>query len=329
MSLRPEANWTARPPRDFVILGFSGWPRGLRALLFALGLPLYAATLAGNGLIVALAAADRALRTPMYFFLGSLSAVEVAYTLVLTPRTLAGFLLPPGGQPLPAAACAAQMGLFVALGGAECLLLAAMALDRYLAICRPLRYPQLVTPALCWRLLAACCAGGAVLALALTTAIFRLPFCRGRLVNHVFCDLPALLELACGDKALQERALLAACLLLLVLPLALILLSYARVLAAILGAGAAGAAAQGRRKALATVASHLTVAVLHYGCATAMYARPLEGRSPEQDKLVSLVYIYLTPLLYPAIYTLRNRDMQDALRRALAARRQAGPGCRG
>ncbi|XP_051846387.1 olfactory receptor 10AC1-like [Antechinus flavipes] len=326
MSLRPEANWTGRLPREFVILGFSGWPRGLRALLFALGLPLYAATLAGNLLIVALAAADRALRTPMYFFLGSLSAVEVAYTLVLTPRTLAGFLLPPGGHAVPAAACAAQMGLFVALGGAECLLLAAMALDRYLAICRPLRYPQLVTPALCWRLLAACCAGGAALALALTVAIFQLPFCRGHLVNHVFCDLPALLELACGDKALQERALLAACLLLLVLPLALILLSYARVLATILGAGAA---AEGRRKALGTVASHLTVAVLHYGCATAMYARPLEGRSLEQDKLVSLVYIYLTPLLYPAIYTLRNRDMQGALRRALAASRTVGLSCRG
>ncbi|XP_001371363.2 olfactory receptor 10AC1-like [Monodelphis domestica] len=313
MSLRPEANGTAAARRDFVLLGFSGWPRGLRAGLFALGLPLYAATLAGNLLIVGLAAAERALRTPMYFFLGALSAVEVAYTLVLTPRALVGFLLPPGGQPLPPAACAAQMGLFVALGGTECLLLAAMALDRYLAICRPLRYPQLVTPGLCWRLLAGCGAGGAGLALGLTAAIFRLPFCRGRRVNHVFCDLPALLALACGDKALQERALLAACLLLLVLPLALILLSYARVLATILRA----AAGEGRRKALATVTSHLTVAVLHYGSATAMYARPLEGRSLEHDKLVSLVYIYLTPLLYPAIYTLRNHDMQSALRRAL------------
>ncbi|XP_074076373.1 olfactory receptor 10AC1-like [Macrotis lagotis] len=315
MSLRPEANWTARPAADFVLLGFSGWPRGLRLLLFALGLPLYAATLAGNLLVAALAAADRALRTPMYFFLGALSAVEAAYTLVLTPRTLRGFVLPPGGQRLAAAACAAQMGLFVALGGAECLLLAAMALDRYLAICRPLRYPQLVTRAFCWRLLAACVAAGAGLALGLTAAIFQLPFCRGRLVNHVFCDLPALLELACGDKARQERALLAACLLLLVLPLAFILLSYARVLAAVLGPGAA---ARGRRKALATVASHLTVAVLHYGCATAMYARPLRGRSAERDKLLSLVYIYVTPLLYPLIYTLRNRDMQGALRRALA-----------
>ncbi|XP_044522424.1 olfactory receptor 10AC1-like [Gracilinanus agilis] len=333
MSLRPEANWTAAAAarRDFVLLGFSGWPRGLRAGLFALGLPLYAATLAGNLLIVGLAAADRALRTPMYFFLGALSAVEVAYTLVLTPRTLVGFLLPPGGQPLPPAACAAQMGLFVALGGTECLLLAAMALDRYLAICRPLRYPQLVTPGLCWRLLAGCGAGGAGLALPLTAAIFRLPFCRGRRVNHVFCDLPALLALACGDKALQERALLAACLLLLVLPLALILLSYARVLATILRpapaapGAAAAAAAEGRRKALATVASHLTVAVLHYGSATAMYARPLEGRSLEHDKLVSLVYIYLTPLLYPAIYTLRNHDMQDALRRALGRRHLRRP----
>lgn len=309
--MSPWANGTA--PREFVILGFSGWPPWLRALLFALLLPLYLATLAGNLLILGLAAADRALRTPMYFFLGALSAVEAAYSLVLTPRMLAGFLLPPGGQAVAPATCAAQMGLFVALGGAECLLLAAMALDRYLAICRPLDYPRLMTAGLCWGLLASCCAGGSVLALGLTAAIFRLPFCRGGAVNHVFCDLPAVLVLACGDRERQERVLLAACLLLLVLPLALILLSYARVLLVILGAGGAA----GRRRAFHTVGSHLTVAVLHYGCATAMYARPLRSRSLDEDKLVSLVYINLTPLLYPAIYTLRNRDVRGALLRVV------------
>ncbi|XP_060030062.1 olfactory receptor 10AC1-like [Erinaceus europaeus] len=311
------ANWTE--PLEFVILGFSGWPPALRAMLFALLLPLYLATLAGNLLIVALAAAAPSLHTPMYFFLGALSAVEVAYTLVLTPRMLAGFLLPPGGQALAPAACAAQMGLFVALGGSECLLLAAMALDRYLAVCRPLAYPRLMSPARCLRLLAVCCGAGAGLAAALTAVVFRLPFCRGGRVDHVFCDLPAVLLLACGDRALQERALLAACLLLLVLPLALILLSYGRVLLVILGVGDAA----GRRKAFHTVASHLTVAVLHYGCATAMYARPLGSRSLAEDKLVSLVYINLTPLLYPAIYTLRNRDLQGALLRVLGRQPEA------
>ncbi|XP_036168374.1 olfactory receptor 10AC1-like [Myotis myotis] len=310
--MRPWANGTA--PREFVILGFSGWPPWLRALLFALLLPLYLATLAGNLLILGLAAADPALRSPMYFFLGALSAVEAAYSLVLTPRMLAGFLLPPGGQAVAPSTCAAQMGLFVALGGSECLLLAAMALDRYLAICRPLDYPRLMTGGLCWGLLASCCAGGSVLALGLTTAIFRLPFCRGGVVNHVFCDLPAVLVLACGDRELQERVLLAACLLLLVLPLALILLSYTRVLVVILGVGGAA----GRRRAFHTVGSHLTVAVLHYGCATAMYARPLRSRSLDEDKLVSLVYINLTPLLYPAIYTLRNRDVRGALQRVVS-----------
>ncbi|KAM5228461.1 olfactory receptor 10AC1-like [Ctenodactylus gundi] len=313
----PAPNWTS--PQEFVILGFSGWPPSLRLLLFALLLPLYLATLAGNLLILGLALAEPALHTPMYFFLGALSAVEVAYTLVLTPRMLAGFLLPSGGQAVARSACAAQMGLFVALGGSECLLLAAMALDRYLAICRPLYYPQLMTTGLCWGLLASCCLGGSVLAFGLTAAIFQLPFCHGGLVNHVFCDLPAVLVLACGDRELQEHVLLGACLLLLVLPLALILLSYTRVLVVILGVGGAA----GRRKAFNTVASHLTVAVLHYGCATAMYARPLRSRSLEEDKLVSLIYINLTPLLYPAIYTLRNRDMQGALQRAIG---QGTPG---
>lgn len=320
MSCWPESNWTA--PCEFIILGFSGWSPGLRALLFALLLPLYLATLAGNLLILGLALATPALQTPMYFFLGALSAVEVAYTLVLTPRMLAGFLLPPGGQAVAPSTCAAQMGLFVALGGSECLLLAAMALDRYLAICRPLYYPQLMTTGLCWGLLAACCTGGSLLALGLTTVIFQLPFCRGGLVNHVFCDVPAVLLLACGDRALQEHALLAACLLLLVLPLALILLSYTRVLLVILGVGDSA----GRRKAFHTVASHLTVAVLHYGCATAMYARPLGSRSLEEDKLVSLIYINLTPLLYPAIYTLRNRDLQGALQRVVAGVDSRAPG---
>ncbi|XP_037669682.1 olfactory receptor 10AC1-like [Choloepus didactylus] len=317
MSCWPESNWTT--PREFIILGFSGWSQGLRGLLFALLLPLYLATLAGNLLILGLAVVDPALHTPMYFFLGALSAVEVAYTLVLTPRMLAGFLLPPGGQAVARSTCAAQMSLFVALGGSECLLLAAMALDRYLAICRPLAYPRLMTTGLCWRLLASCCVGGSILALGLTAAVFQLPFCHGGLVNHVFCDLPAVLVLACGDRLLQEHVLLAACLLLLVLPLALILLSYTRVLVVILGVGGAA----GRRKAFNTVASHLTVAVLHYGSATAMYARPLRSRSLEEDKLVSLVYINLTPLLYPAIYTLRNRDMQGALQRAVS---QGTPG---
>lgn len=312
MSLWSESNWTSS--QEFVILGFSGWPPWLRVLLFALLLPLYLATLAGNLLILGLAAVDSALHTPMYFFLGALSAVEAAYTLVLTPRMLAGFLLPPGGQAVAPSTCAAQMGLFVALGGSECLLLAAMALDRYLAICRPLYYPQLMTTRLCWCLLTCCCAGGSLLAVGLTTAIFQLPFCRGGVVNHVFCDLPAVLVLACGNRDLQECVLLVACLLLLVLPLALILLSYTRVLVVILGVGGAG----GRRKAFHTVASHLTVAVLHYGCATAMYARPLRSRSLEEDKLVSLIYINVTPLLYPAIYTLRNRDVQGALQRLLS-----------
>ncbi|XP_023591037.1 olfactory receptor 10AC1-like [Trichechus manatus latirostris] len=245
---------------------------GLRVLLFALLLPFYLATLTGNLLILGLGVVDPTLHTPMYFFLGSLSAVEVAYTLVLTPRMLAGFLLPPGGQAMAASTCAAQMGLFVALGGSECPLLAAMALDRYLAICRP------------------------------SVHDFRALLVPARLLLSV-------LVLACGNRDLQEHVLLDACLLLLVLPLALILLSYTRVLVVILGIGRAA----GHRKAFNTVMSHLTVAVLHYGCAMAMYARPLQSCSLEEDKLVSLIYINLTPLLYPAIYTLHNRDVQGAL----------------
>lgn len=299
-----------------MILGFSRWPPGLWLLLFAFLLPLYLAMLVGNPLILGLAIMDPTLHTPMYFFLGALSAIEVAYMLVLTPCMLAGFLLPPGGQAVAPSTCTAQMGLFMALGGSECLLLAAMALDRYLAICHPLYYPQLINTGLCWCLLTSCCLGGSLLALGLTSAIFQLPFCHGGLVNHVFCVLPVVLALACGNRDLQEHVLLAACLLLLVLPQALILLSYTLVLVVILGVGRAA----GRCKAFHTVTSHLSMAVLHYGCATAMYARPLSSLSLEEDKLVSLVYINLTPLNYPAICMLRNRDMQGALQRVVSRR---------
>ncbi|KYO43778.1 olfactory receptor 10R2-like [Alligator mississippiensis] len=302
----------------FFIIGFSNTAHPLRLFFFALFCPMYMVTLIGNLLIVTLTVRDQALHTPMYFFLGSLSTVEVGYTLVIVPKMLAGFLVP-GSRAISFWGCATQMYFFVALGGSECFLLVAMAYDRYVAICHPLHYASIMS----WRaraqLLLASCAGGFTLALGLTILVFQLPFCQSKCVNHVFCDIPAVLALACGDNFLNEMALLVACLLILIFPFLFILVSYSHILRVVIQS----CSAEGRRKAFSTCASHLTVAVLHYGCATSMYIRPTASHSLEQDKLVSLIYINVTPLLYPAIYTLRNKDFSNALGRVLAWQRYA------
>ncbi|XP_012863007.1 LOW QUALITY PROTEIN: olfactory receptor 10AC1-like [Echinops telfairi] len=300
--------------QGFLLQGFSEFPR-LRPALFLLLLAAHLATVTGNLLILAaVAAAPR--RPPMLLFLGQLSAIELGYTLVVVPRALAD-LAAPGparGRPISRVACAAQMQLFVGLGGAECFLLAAMAYDRYVAICHPLRYPAVVTPALCGRLALACCLGGLVVSLGLVAAVFRLPFCGPRLLVHFFCDVTALLHLACTRGYADELPLLGACLLLLLLPSVLILASYGALAAALRRLRAPG----GRHKAASTCASHLAVTFLHYGCATYMYVRPKTAYAPRRDRTLALVYTSITPLLYPLIYSLRNREVTTGLRRALS-----------
>ncbi|XP_006887320.1 PREDICTED: putative olfactory receptor 10AC1-like [Elephantulus edwardii] len=303
--------------QGFLLQGFSEFPR-LRPVLFLLLLAAHVVTVAGNLLILAAVAAAPH-RPPMLLFLGQLSAIELGYTLVVAPRALADLAVPGPARahPISRAACAAQMQLFVALGGAECFLLAAMAYDRYVAICHPLRYPAVVTPALCARLALACCLGGLAVSLGLVAAVFRLPFCGPRVLVHFFCDITALLHVACTHGYVDELPLLGACTVLLLLPAALILASYSALGAALRRLRAPG----GRRKAATTCASHLAVTFLHYGCATFMYVRPKAAYAPRRDRTLALVYTSVTPLLYPLIYSLRNREVTAGLRRALAWRR--------
>ncbi|XP_006861344.1 PREDICTED: putative olfactory receptor 10AC1-like [Chrysochloris asiatica] len=300
----------------FLLQGFSEFPR-LRPVLFLLLLAAHLATVTGNLLILAsVAAAPR--RPPMLLFLGQLSAIELGYTLVVVPRALVDLAAPSParGRPISWWACAVQMQLFVGLGGAECFLLAAMAYDRYVAICHPLRYPAVVTTALCARLVLACCLGGLAVSLGLVTAIFRLPFCGSHLLVHFFCDITALLHLACTRSYVDELPLLGTCLLLLLLPASFILASYGALATALRRLRAPG----GRHKAASTCASHLAVTFLHYGCATYMYVRPKAAYTPRRDRTLALVYTGVTPLLYPLIYSLRNREVTAGLRRALAWR---------
>uniref|UniRef100_A0A8D0GEH3 Olfactory receptor n=1 Tax=Sphenodon punctatus TaxID=8508 RepID=A0A8D0GEH3_SPHPU len=312
MSRRGENQTLALP--GFIILGFSDSPRLLRLFFFAFFSAMYAATLAGNLLIVALAALDPALRTPMYFFLGSLSSVELAYTLVIVPKMLVGFLaLTLDGGAISFVGCAAQMYFFIALGASECFLLAAMAYDRYIAICHPLHYPVIMSRQACVRLLVGSCAGGFLLSLGLTGLVFQLPFCHSRLVNHVFCDIPAVLKLACTDTYINELVIFAVAVMVLIVPLSLVFVSYSHIVATILRMNTAA----GRRKTFSTCASHLIVVSLFYGAAIFMYMRPRSTHSPQQDKMISLFYAVITPMVNPMIYSLRNKEVKSAVMRAL------------
>ncbi|KAF7241156.1 Olfactory receptor 10AC1 [Varanus komodoensis] len=298
---------------QFLLLGFSDL-LGLRALLFCCFLAVHLATLAGN-LLILLAVAAEAPRPPMLLFLGQLSAIECCYTLVIAPRALAD-LASMGTSTISLVGCATQMHCFVALGGAECFLLVAMSYDRYVAICWPLRYTAVMSQAVCLRLALLCCLGGFAVSLGLTVAVFQLPFCGSHRINHFFCDIPALLHLACTRRYSSELPLLAACVLLLLLPFLLILASYACITGAVLRIRGSS----GRSKAFSTCASHLAVTSLHYGCATFMYVRPKSNYSPGRDKMVALIYTNITPLLYPLIYSLRNKEVKGAVRKLLKKR---------
>ncbi|XP_005087919.1 olfactory receptor 10K1-like [Mesocricetus auratus] len=300
---------------EFIILGF-GDLAGLEILFFGLFLIMHLITLAGHTTIVLITFIDTCLQTPMYFFLRNLSAIEICYILVIVPNMLANFLSK--NQRIPILGCALQMHLFIALGGAECFLLAAMAYDRFVAICNPLRYTLIITRALCLQMLALACISGFTLSLTLTTLIFLLPFCQSHVINHFFCDIPAVLFLACSDTRANEIAVFLVCMLILLIPFMLILFSYGFIVAAILRIHSA----EGRSKAFSTCAGHLLVSVMHYGCAIFIYIRPKSCYTPEQDKIVSLIYTNVTPMLYPMIYSLRNKEVKSALRRLLVSHNQ-------
>ncbi|KYO39881.1 hypothetical protein Y1Q_0006745 [Alligator mississippiensis] len=261
--------------------------------------------------IVLVTLVDPSLHTPMYFFLRNLSAIEICYTLVIIPKMLVNFLAK--SHKITLTGCATHMYFFIALGTSECFLLAVMAYDRYVAICNPLRYTLIMSRPLCLELLVVVCACGFLLSLGLAVLIFRLPFCHSHEINHFFCDIPPVLELACSDTHADEILVFVSCLLALLVPFLLILASYMLVVASVLCIRSA----QGCRKAFSTCAAHLVVAVLHYGCAIFIYIRPKASYALEQDKVVSLIYTNVTPMLYPVIYSLRNREVKGAVLKVL------------
>ncbi|XP_046304502.1 olfactory receptor 10C1 [Marmota monax] len=295
---------------EFILVGFSRLAH-VQGLLFSLFLTVYLLTVTGNLLIVALVSVDPALRSPMYFFLRTLSALEIGYTSVTVPLLLHHLLT--GQRHIPHWGCALQMFFFLFFGATECCLLAAMAYDRYAAICEPLRYPLLLSRRVCLQLAGSAWACGAMVGLGHTSFIFSLPFCGPNAIPHFFCEIQPVLQLVCGDTSLNELQIILAAALIILCPFGLILSSYGRILAAILRIPSAA----GRHKAFSTCSSHLIVVSLFYGTAIFIYIRPKASYDPATDPLLSLFYAVITPILNPIIYSLRNTDVKAALKRTI------------
>ncbi|XP_053120602.1 olfactory receptor 10AG1-like [Hemicordylus capensis] len=292
---------------DFILLGYSG--KYLPGLLFLVFLLIYVGIVIGNGLIIYITVTDYALHTPMYFFLKNLSFLEICYTSVTLPKMLVGFVTEI--KSISFIGCAAQIYFLLILGGAECFLLAAMAYDRYVAICNPLRYKLIMSKQLCFCLVTGSLTVNMPVHVGQVYLIFTLPFCGSREINHLFCDIPPLLELACADIYMNNVAVFAAATFFVITPFSFIIASYVKIISTILKMSSR----EGRKKVFSTCSSHLIVVSLFYGSATIVYLSPRSKERLDVNKLLSLFYTILIPMFNPIIYSLRNAEVKVSLRK--------------
>jgi len=291
---------------DFILLGFSDQPQ-LEVLLFVVVLISYLLTLLGNTAIILVSCLDCRLHTPMYFFLTNLSSLDLCFTTSIVPQLLWNRKGP--AKTITPTGCAIQLYVSLSLGSTECVLLTIMAFDRYVAVCRPLNYTSIMHPSFCKALAGVAWLSGVGNTLIQGTITLRLPRCGHRHLHH-FCEVPAMIKLACVANEVQ---LFVATLVLLLLPVALILVSYGFIVQAVMKIKSV----QAWRKALGTCGSHLLVVFLFFGPSSAIYIQPKRSYGRSQGKFLTLFYTVVTPTLNPLIYTLRNKDVKGALRKLL------------
>ncbi|KAM8947230.1 olfactory receptor 1f45-like [Pelodytes ibericus] len=291
---------------DFILLGFSDL-RYNHAALFYVILGIYSLTWAGNVLLLTIIRQSPQLHTPMYFFLGNLSFVDICFSSVTVPRLLAGVFR--GGIAISFVGCFIQMYFFVSLGITENFLLAAMAFDRYLAICNPLRYFSIMSRDLCLLLVGGCWLFAALHSFLHSYTISLLTYCEDRLIHHFFCDMTSLIKLSCSSTSFNELLIYTEGSLVIIIPFFLILVSYVLIALTILKLKTSSS----RSKAFSSCSSHLTVICLFYGTIIFIYFRPSSHYSPTYDRLISMVYAVMTPMFNPFIYSLRNHEVIDTL----------------
>ncbi|XP_066476593.1 olfactory receptor 9I1-like [Tiliqua scincoides] len=296
---------------EFVLLGFSDSSE-VEIPLFFLFLFIYLLTLMGNLGMILLIQTDPLLQSPMYFFLSNLSFLDVCNSSIILPRLLYDLLT--DRKVISYNACVTQLWSFAFFATTECYLLAAMAYDRFVAICNPLLYSVTLDKKICLQLVASCFLVGFVNAIIQARGTFRLSFCGPHEISSYFCDIPPLLRLSCSDNYISTVVLYVLSTFVVVGNGVIVLISYSYIVSTILKMRSS----TGRRKTFSTCASHLTAIVLYYGSLTFMYVQPGGLEAVEQDKVVSVFYTIVIPMLNPVIYSLRNEEVKKALKKKLS-----------
>ncbi|NXA33124.1 O10A7 protein, partial [Eudromia elegans] len=298
---------------NFILLGFAF--HGKTQLLFFTAISvMFLAIIIGNSLIAVITTIDPTLHTPMYYFLKNLALVEICYSLSIVPKMLVTLLVE--RKFISFTACALQLSCVVFFVTCECFLLGAMAYDRQVAICHPLHYSTMMNRKLSVKMAIGSWLSGVPVAVGFTTWLFTLPFCGANKVDHFFCDVSPVLKLVCADTTLFELLIFIAIVIIVMIPFSLIVISYLCIIHAVLQIPSG----VGRKGAFSACAAHLMVVTLFYSTAGIIHLRPKSSLSPNMKKMVSLSYTVVTPMLNPIIYSLRNQEVKQSLRRCFERR---------
>ncbi|KAL6090186.1 hypothetical protein STEG23_036002 [Scotinomys teguina] len=295
---------------NFILLGLSSNPQ-MQKPLFAIFFIMYLVTVVGNVLIILAIRSDSRLHTPMYFFLSNLSFMDICFTTVIVPKMLVNLLSET--KTISYVGCLAQMYFFIALANTDSYLLASMAIDRLVAICNPLHYDVVMRPLRCLFMLLGSCTISHLHALFRVLLMSRLSFCASHVIKHFFCDTQPVLKLSCSDTSSSQIVVMTETLAVIVTPFLCILFSYLRIIVTVLRIPSAA----GKWKAFSTCGSHLTVVALFYGSVIYVYFRPLSMYSVVKDRVATVMYTVVTPMMNPFIYSLRNQDMKRGLRKLM------------
>ncbi|KAM3916943.1 olfactory receptor 5AR1-like [Leptodactylus fuscus] len=293
---------------EFILRGLTDNPM-LQIILFIIFLIIFLIIFSGNFLIILVTITDITLHNPMYFFLANLSFLDIFYSSSVIPRMLRDFLS--SKKNIPVTECVTQMYISLVLGEAECILLAVMAYDRYIAICYPLHYTTIIRKSVCIRIASGTWICGFLLAIPSVVVTWRVDRCGRNEINHFECEIPELLSIACGNIATMELLNYTIGTAMLIIPIIFIIATYVKIIRSILRI----ASSAGQKKAFSTCGSHMMVVTIFYGSAMVSYLKPRSSSVAGTDKLLAVLYTAITPMLNPLIYTLRNKEVKTALRK--------------
>ncbi|XP_048217351.1 putative olfactory receptor 5AK3 [Perognathus longimembris pacificus] len=291
---------------EFYLLGF-GVPNEIQYVLFIVFLVIYLTSMVGNAGMILLINTDARLQTPMYFFLQHLAFVDICYTSAITPKMLQNFLVE--DKSISFEECAVQLFIYVVFATTDCYILAAMAVDRYVAICKPLRYPIIMSRKICLQLAAGSYLMGSINSCVHTSFTFSLSFCKSNRINHFYCDFIPMITLSCSSIDMNILLTFIFVGFNLMFTVSVVIVSYTYIMATILKMSTAG-----RKKTFSTCASHLTAVTIFYATLSYMYLEPHSDNSEENTKIVSVFYGIVIPMLNPLIYSLRNKEVKDVIK---------------